>query len=177
MHKIRFTITLFHASTCFQHMCASSGQNWDYTASGIITPIGGRLVHSLWERTGGNAFQPVLSRNLCTRRHRWYQRLCNAILSSWWWAMCKNIYRHKINLLNKKKFCAASWLIAKINILRCTVSKTSKKTLKRLKPHPKQNSVTSRKTLNPTGHVMHQQFNIQQLYALPTPYLCVLYLS
>jgi hypothetical protein len=33
-------------------------------------------------------------------------------------------------------------------------------------------------TLNPTGHVMYrQQFNIQQLYALPTLYLCVLYLS
>jgi hypothetical protein len=31
--------------------------------------------------------------------------------------------------------------------------------------------------LNPTGHVMHQQFNIQQLYALPTRYLGVLYLS
>ena len=31
--------------------------------------------------------------------------------------------------------------------------------------------------LKPTGYVMHQQFNIQQLYALPTPYLCVLYLS
>ena len=28
-----------------------------------------------------------------------------------------------------------------------------------------------------TGHLMHQQFNIQQLYALPTLYLCVLYLS
>ena len=27
------------------------------------------------------------------------------------------------------------------------------------------------------GHVMYQQFNIQQLYALPTLYLCVLYLS
>ena len=25
--------------------------------------------------------------------------------------------------------------------------------------------------------MMHQQFNIQQLYALPTLYLCVLYLS
>jgi len=25
--------------------------------------------------------------------------------------------------------------------------------------------------LTPTGHVMHQQFNIQQLYALPTLYL------
>ena len=31
--------------------------------------------------------------------------------------------------------------------------------------------------LKPTGHVTHQQFNIQQLYVLPTPYLCVLYLS
>ena len=31
--------------------------------------------------------------------------------------------------------------------------------------------------LNPTGHVMNQQFNIQQLYVLPTVYLCVLYLS
>jgi hypothetical protein len=31
--------------------------------------------------------------------------------------------------------------------------------------------------LKPTGHVMHQQFNIQQLYALPKLYLCVLYLS
>ena len=31
--------------------------------------------------------------------------------------------------------------------------------------------------LNPTGHVMHQQFNIQQLYVLPTLHLFVLYLS
>jgi hypothetical protein len=30
--------------------------------------------------------------------------------------------------------------------------------------------------LKPTGYVMHQQFNIQQLFALPTLYLCVLYL-
>jgi hypothetical protein len=27
--------------------------------------------------------------------------------------------------------------------------------------------------LKHTGQVMHQQFNIQQLYALPTLYLCV----
>ena len=33
------------------------------------------------------------------------------------------------------------------------------------------------KLLQPTGHVMHQQFNIQQLYVLPTLHLCVLYLS
>jgi len=33
------------------------------------------------------------------------------------------------------------------------------------------------KLLKPTGYVMHHQFNIQQLNALPTLYLCVLYLS
>ena len=31
--------------------------------------------------------------------------------------------------------------------------------------------------LKPAGYVMHQQFSIQQLYVLPTLYLCVLYLS
>ena len=31
--------------------------------------------------------------------------------------------------------------------------------------------------LNPTGYLMHQQFNIQLLYVMPTLYLCVLYLS
>jgi len=31
--------------------------------------------------------------------------------------------------------------------------------------------------MQPKGHVMHHQFYIQQLYPLPTLYLCVLYLS
>ena len=31
--------------------------------------------------------------------------------------------------------------------------------------------------LKAIGHVMHQQFDIQQMYVLPTLYLCVLYLS
>jgi len=31
--------------------------------------------------------------------------------------------------------------------------------------------------LKPSGYVMHHQFNIQQLYSLPTLYLYVLYLS
>ena len=33
------------------------------------------------------------------------------------------------------------------------------------------------KLLKSAGHVRHQQFNIRQLYVLPTLYLCVLYLS
>ena len=39
------------------------------------------------------------------------------------------------------------------------------------------NILLSINLLKPTGYVMHQQFNIQQLYVLPTLYLCVLYLS
>ena len=31
--------------------------------------------------------------------------------------------------------------------------------------------------LKPSCYLMHQQFNNQQLYVLPTLYLCVLYLS
>ena len=30
--------------------------------------------------------------------------------------------------------------------------------------------------LKPTGHLMHQQFNIQQLYVLPTLYLCLVFI-
>jgi len=54
-----FTISLFHASTCFEHhVLISRRSKLYYTASGIITPIGGRLVHKLRED----------SLNLCTRR-------------------------------------------------------------------------------------------------------------
>ena len=43
-----FTISLFHASTCFEHMCSSSGRSkLLYNCSGIITPVCGRLVHSM----------------------------------------------------------------------------------------------------------------------------------
>jgi len=44
-------------------------------------------------------------------------------------------------------------------------------------PRPSSGAYNCINLLKPTGYVMHQQFNIQQLYALPTPYLCVLYLS
>ena len=39
-------MSLFQASTCFEHMCSSSGgQKLYYTVSGIITPIGGLPLH------------------------------------------------------------------------------------------------------------------------------------
>jgi len=40
-----------------------------------------------------------------------------------------------------------------------------------------QNVSTELNILKPTDYVMHHQFNIQQLYDLPTLYLCVLCLS
>ena len=48
MHKICFTISLFHAFTCFEHhVLIVRRSELYYTASGIITPIGGRLVQNL----------------------------------------------------------------------------------------------------------------------------------
>ena len=45
----------------------------------------------------------------------------------------------------------------------------------RLKTH--QTAARVFNLLKPTGYAIHQQFNIQQLYVLPTLYLCVLCLS
>jgi hypothetical protein len=39
------------------------------------------------------------------------------------------------------------------------------------------NTETEFNLLKPTCYAMYHQLNIQQLYALPTLYLCVLYLS
>ena len=46
LDALNFIISLFHASTCFEHMCLSSGgQKLYYTVSGTITLIGGRTGH------------------------------------------------------------------------------------------------------------------------------------
>ena len=50
MHKICFTISLFHASTCFEHhVLTVRRSNLYYATSGIITLIGGRPMHKLRE--------------------------------------------------------------------------------------------------------------------------------
>jgi len=41
--------------------------------------------------------------------------------------MCSKHVEARNKLIVKQKFYASSWLITEINILRCTVSKTSKK--------------------------------------------------
>ena len=64
MHKLCFTITLFHASTCFEHhVLIVRRSKLYYTASGIITPIGGRpcaqVERGLVQRTGSVLSQSV----------------------------------------------------------------------------------------------------------------------
>ena len=50
MHKMCFTISLFHASTCFEHrVLIVRRSKLYYIASGIIIPIGGLPVHRLRE--------------------------------------------------------------------------------------------------------------------------------
>jgi hypothetical protein len=61
-------------------------------------------------------------------------------------------------------WCVPSGYVAQFERRRCVCKYTS--------PRLKHFNL-----FKPTGYVMHQQFNIQQQYALPALYLCVLYLS
>jgi len=93
-----FTICLFHASTCFEHMCSSSGgQNC------II-----QLYHHTYscDDTRGCIIQfwPPDDEHVGSKH-----------VEAW------------NKLIVKQKFCASSCLITEI--LRCTVSKTSKHTM------------------------------------------------
>jgi len=55
-----FTISLFHASTYFQHHALIMRRSkLHYTASGIITPVGGRPVHRLREDSLSTGWPPT----------------------------------------------------------------------------------------------------------------------
>jgi len=59
--KSFFIISLLHASTCFEHymFIIIKRSKFYYTASGIITPIGGRPVHRTLNMCTGNQLQSV----------------------------------------------------------------------------------------------------------------------
>ena len=80
-----------------------------YTASGIITSIGGRLVHETATYTCYDTRGCVMQFWLPDDEH-----MCSKHVEAW------------KKLIVKQKFCASNWLITEINILRCTISKTSK---------------------------------------------------
>ena len=46
LEALNFIMSLFHTCTCFEHVLIVRRSKLYYTASGIITPTGGRPVHS-----------------------------------------------------------------------------------------------------------------------------------
>ena len=71
-----FIMSLLYASICFEHcVLIIRRSKLYYTASGIITPVGDRPVHSPLSTCAPDDHLQV----------RWYQMLYNTILTSWWW--------------------------------------------------------------------------------------------
>jgi len=84
-----------------------------YTASGIITPIGGRLLSQPVHETATSRCDDTR----CCVIQFWPlddEHVCSKHVEAW------------NKLIVKQNVCASSWLITEINILRCTDSKTSK---------------------------------------------------
>ena len=53
LDALNFIISLFKASTCFEHhVLIVRRAKLYYTVSGVITPVGGRPVHRLREDSG-----------------------------------------------------------------------------------------------------------------------------
>ena len=93
--KFCFTISFFHASKCFEHMCSSSGGQsciWYHHTCRYDDTRG--CVMQFWPPDD---------------EHMWSKHV-----EAW------------NTLIVKQTFCAWSWLFTEINILRCTVCKTSK---------------------------------------------------
>jgi len=94
------------------HMLIIRRSKLYYTASGIITPIGGRLVHE-------TATYRFVDTRGCIKQF-WPaddEHMCSKHVEAW------------NKLIVKQKFCASSWLITETNILRCTDNKLKKKSL------------------------------------------------
>ena len=62
-------MSLFHVSTCFEHyVLIVRTSKFYYTASGIVTPIGGRPVHGL--RTLRNMVKQMVDIRQCSSTGR-----------------------------------------------------------------------------------------------------------
>ena len=116
----------------------------------------------------------VLGEGTCCKL-RWYQSPCAETRRC-----CYSLYLFTSTRHSEKYEDIFVALSTKHNKCRPVYRSTSFTVLcvcVRSKTHSEMLSCISLNPLKPTGHVMYQQFNIQQLYVLPTLYLCVLYLS
>jgi hypothetical protein len=103
----------------------------------------------------------------------WGEYICN--LS--WTKKCRILCRFQLDENQFKRACLwRSWFKQIIYHLEASYTELHSH-WQRSVENISINSLIPLNLLKPTGYVMHHQFNIQQLYALPTPYLWVLYLS
>ena len=119
-----FTITLFHACTCFEHMCSSSGgQPVHETATYRCDDIRGCVVQ----------FWPD-DEHMCSKHvEAWNKRIVKEkFCASSWLSTEINILRCTVSKTINILRCTVS---KTINILRCTVNKTSKKMCIMKSPH------------------------------------------
>jgi len=108
--KFCFTISLFHASTCFEHMCSSSGgqnciiQHLVSSHRPVSQPVNGKVTYRCDDSRG--------------------------CVMQFWAPDDEHMFSKHVQVWNKviikQKFCTSSWFITEIYILSCTVSKTSK---------------------------------------------------
>ena len=90
LDALNFIISLFQASTCFEHMCSpSGGQKLYYTVSGIITPIGGRPVHRLREDLALRQMQSMYTDN----NQRFITVLSGTLNLGW---RCPHIFKYRL---------------------------------------------------------------------------------
>jgi len=123
--KLHYTTSgiITHTSTCFEHMCSSSGgQNC--------------ITHTLV-----SSHLPLHVSSTCAYYQEvkialhslWYHHTCRCddtrVCVMQFWPpddehMCSKHVEAWNKLIVKQKFCASRWLITEINIMRCMVSKT-----------------------------------------------------
>ena len=110
-----FAISLFHASTCFEHMCSSSGGP-NCTTQPLVSSH--HLVHRLREVLSQPVHQTATYRSDDTRGRViqfWPpddEHMCSKHVDAW----------HK--LIVKQNFCALSWLITEINNMCVSIFST-----------------------------------------------------
>ena len=114
-----FTVSLFHTSTCFEHMNLMHKVfvlQWVYFIPLHVSSTCAHhqevkiALHSLWYH---HTYRCDNTRG-CVMQF-WHpddEHMCSKYVEAW------------NKLIAKQKFCASSWLIIEICILRCTVSKT-----------------------------------------------------
>ena len=131
MHKSCFTISFISCLHMFRaHVLIIRRSKLQYTASGIITPIGVMICFTLSFISCLYMFRAHV---FTIRRSKLHYKasgiitpigvmMPKAVMMN---TCARNMYRHEIKLIVKQIF-ASSWLNTEINMLRCTVSKTSK---------------------------------------------------